>query len=88
MDRAKLAAVKGIVHSPCGEMLAEYRPALTEAGAAGLETEIFITIRLRAVPASPPNSLVVAKRSLRRGSASNLKVRAAATLLLSMPAEL
>jgi hypothetical protein len=42
MDRAKLAAVKGIVHSPCGEMLAENRPALTEAGAAGLEAEIFI----------------------------------------------
>jgi hypothetical protein len=42
MDRAKLAAVKCIVHSPCGEMLAEYRPALMEAGAAGLEAEIFI----------------------------------------------
>jgi hypothetical protein len=87
MDRAKLAAVKGIVHSPCGEMLADYRPALTEGVLPDSRPRSSSTIRLRAVPASPPNSWVVAKRSLRRGSASNLKVRAAATLLLSMPVE-
>ena len=41
MDRAKLRRCEG--HCPFAlEMLAEYRPALTEAGAAGLEAEIFI----------------------------------------------